>query len=74
MTATLLVRPVAPFCTRSWAAVTFFFLPPAAPSAFSAFCCSFFYSAPSSQLRASCQATGTAGGLTIDHIFNILGV
>jgi len=32
----------SPFCTRNCAAVTFFFFPPAAPSAFSAFCCSFF--------------------------------
>ena len=34
-------REDLPFCTRSWAAVTFFFFP-ACPSALSAFCCSFF--------------------------------
>ena len=30
-----------PFCTRSWAAVTFFFLGPT-PSAFASFCCCCF--------------------------------
>lgn len=39
------LQDASPFWTRSWAAVTFFFLPPV-PSAFSAFCCSFFCRTP----------------------------
>lgn len=61
---------ITPFCTRNCAAVTFFFLPPAAPSAFSAFCCSFFY--------PGCQSSSSVcprpGSHTMDHIFSILAL
>ena len=57
-----------PFCTRSWAAVTFFFFPPAAPSAFSAFCCSFFCQRVSRRRHR----VGIDVNPTIDQIFNMV--
>ena len=59
------------FCTRSWAAVTFFFLVPRAPSAVAACCCCCFYKGWSvvGLERGRCSGRGS---FTIDHIFNIL--
>ena len=65
-----------PFCTRNCAAVTFFFLPPAWPSALSAFCCSFFcMPSPCQNDDATFDSAVSDKCIhTIDHIFNILAV
>lgn len=70
--ASIPLRGVIPFCTRSCAAVTFFFFPPAAcPSAFSASFCSFFYSQNMSAQSPRLQTVSQLGSRTMDHIFNI---
>lgn len=60
--------PGLPFCTRSCAAVTFFFLGPGV--AFSAFCCCCFCALVSHARLV--LPDGLMSCRTMDHIFNIL--